>query len=405
MEAMKHPLVASRRPTLAERLSLPYIDPLMLAASIGLIGFSVFALAAVGHHEVAGQPLYFANRQAVYGIAGIGLMIGLWRLDYARLRDLRTGLYTAAVALVGVALVFGAAARGADRWIELPYFRFQPSEFAKVLLCASLAAFAFELVRKRSRLGDTLALMGLGLAPATLVLLQPDLGTALVLAAGTVAVVFIAGVPVRHHVAAAAAAALLAAGALGIAHATGTDAVPDYQEERLTAFLHPGEDPADASYQVNQSVIAVGSGETTGRGGDATQTELRFLPERHTDFIFAAIGERLGFLGVAVVLALYALLFWRALRVMRVSESFYGTLIAGGIVAMLAFQVLVNVGMNLGIMPVTGITLPLMSYGGSSVVGSFLALGLLQSIHVQAQRRARHPSAYAPARALGTRPH
>jgi rod shape determining protein RodA len=399
MEAMKQPLVARRRATLAEHLSLSLIDPFLLAASLGLIGFSVFALVTVGRHELAGQPLYFATRQATYGIAGIALMIGLWRLDYTRLRDLRTGLYAAAVALVGVALVLGATARGADRWIELPYFRFQPSEFAKVLLCAALAAFAFELMRKRSRLGDTLALVGLGLAPATLVLLQPDLGTSLVLAVGTVAVVFIAGVPLRHLAAVAAAAALLAAGALGIAHVAGIDPLPDYQEERLTAFLHPGEDPADASYQVNQSMIAVGSGEVTGRGGDATQTELRFLPERHTDFIFAAVGERLGFLGVAVVIALYALLFWRALRVMRTSESFYGTLIAGGIVAMLAFQVLVNVGMNLGMMPVTGIPLPLISYGGSSVVATFLALGLLQSIQVQSERRAREPSAYAPARA------
>ena len=391
MEALKHLAFAPRRATFAERLRLPYIDPLMLAASVGLISFSVFALAGAGRHEVAGQPLYLATRQGFYGIAGIALMVGLCRLDYLRLRDLRISLYTTAIALVLVALVSGAAARGADRWIELPYFRFQPAELAKVLLCVSLAAFAFELVRKRSRLSDTLALLGLGLAPATLVLLQPDLGTALVLLVGTVAVLFIAGVPWQHFAAVAAAAALLAAGAIGLGHAVGIDGIRDYQEERLTAFLQPSDDPRDASYQVNQSVIAVGSGEMTGRGGDATQTELRFLPERHTDFIFAAIGERFGFLGVAVLMALYALLFWRTLRVMRVSESFYGTLIAGGIVAMLAFQVFVNVGMNLGMVPVTGITLPLMSYGGSSVVGTFLALGLLQSIHVQAAAQSAAP--------------
>src|SRR5204863_2461601 len=156
--------------------------------------------------------------------------------------------------------------------------------------------------------------------------------------------------------------------------------------DRLTAFLHPSDDPKDASYQVNQAVIAVGSGETVGRGNNATQTELLFLPERHTDFIFAVIGERFGFLGAAFVIFLYAILFWRALRVMRISTSFYGVMIAGGVVAMLAFQVIVNVGMNLGLMPVTGITLPLISYGGSSVLGTFLALGLLQSIHAQARR-------------------
>jgi rod shape determining protein RodA len=136
---------------------------------------------------------------------------------------------------------------------------------------------------------------------------------------------------------------------------------------------------------VNQAVIAVGSGEEVGRGNDATQTELLFLPERHTDFIYAVIGERFGFLGAAFVVFLYAVLFWRAIRVMRISTSFYGSMIAGGVVAMLAFQAIVNIGMNLGLMPVTGITLPLMSYGGSSVLGTFLALGILQSIHAQSR--------------------
>ena len=136
-------------------------------------------------------------------------------------------------------------------------------------------------------------------------------------------------------------------------------------------------------------MIAVGSGEEVGRGNDATQTELLFLPERHTDFIYAVIGERFGFLGAAFVVFLYAILFWRAIRVMRISTSFYGTMIAGGVLAMLAFQMIVNVGMNLGVMPVTGITLPLMSYGGSSVLGTFLALGLLQSIHAQSRSQAR----------------
>ena len=136
-------------------------------------------------------------------------------------------------------------------------------------------------------------------------------------------------------------------------------------------------------------MIAVGSGEEVGRGNDATQTELLFLPERHTDFIYAVIGERFGFLGAAFVVFLYAILFWRAIRVMRTSTSFYGTMIAGGVLAMLAFQMIVNVGMNLGVMPVTGITLPLMRYGGSSVLGTFLALGLLQSIHAQSRSQAR----------------
>ena len=170
-----------------------------------------------------------------------------------------------------------------------------------------------------------------------------------------------------------------------IAPALGTPILKDYQQDRLTAFLNPSDDPADSSYQINQSLIAVGSGGKTGRGDEATQTSKGFLPERHTDFIFAVVGERFGFLGAAFLLSLFALLIWRALRIMTLSKNFYGTLIAGGIAAMLMFHLLVNVGMNIGIMPITGIPLPLMSYGGSSVIATFLALGLLQSIYAQAQ--------------------
>jgi rod shape determining protein RodA len=160
--------------------------------------------------------------------------------------------------------------------------------------------------------------------------------------------------------------------------------------------LNPSDDPSDSSYQIRQSQTAIGAGGKTGRGDQASQTELGFLPERHTDFVFAVIGERFGFLGAAFVLSLYALLIWRALRILTLSKNLYGTLIAGGIAAMLMFQILVNVGMNLGIMPVTGITLPLMSYGGSSVLVTFLAIGLLQSINVQAQLTSRSSRAPTP---------
>jgi rod shape determining protein RodA len=184
--------------------------------------------------------------------------------------------------------------------------------------------------------------------------------------------------------------------ALVVAPAAGVPLLRGYQEERLTSFLNPSDDPGDASYQINQSKIAVGSGGKTGRGDQATQTELEFLPERHTDFIFAVVGERFGFLGAAFVLSLYALLLWRTLRIASLSKNLFGTLIAGGLAAMLLFQILVNVGMTLGIMPVTGITLPLMSYGGSSVLVTFLAIGLLQSIHVQALLTSRDSRAPTP---------
>jgi rod shape determining protein RodA len=156
-----------------------------------------------------------------------------------------------------------------------------------------------------------------------------------------------------------------------------------YQAERLTSFLHPSDQVSDAAYQQHQSVIAFGSGEKTGRGDAATQTKLNFLPESHTDFIFAVVGETWGFAGAAVVLALYAMLIWRGLRAVVLAKNLFGCILAGGIVAMLMFQVFVNVGMNVGIMPITGIPLPLMSYGGSSVITTLLAIGLLQSILAQ----------------------
>src|SRR6185437_7317434 len=233
---------------------------------------------------------------------------------------------------------------------------FQPSELAKLLLIVALAAFVIERTRRGTPMRQTLRILALGLAPAGLVFLQPDLGTGIVLVVITLTILFLAGVPWSHFAVIGGLAAFAVSFVLVIAPATGLPSpLHGYQQDRLTAFLHPSNDPSDASYQVNQSVTAIGSGEEVGRGNDATQTELLFLPERHTDFIYAVIGERFGFLGAAFVVFLYSILFWRAIRVMRISASFYGTMIAGGVLAMLAFQMIVNIGMNLGVMPVTGI--------------------------------------------------
>jgi rod shape determining protein RodA len=386
MEAAKPSLTIAPRRSLAERLSLARIDGVLLGAAVGLIAFSVVTLATSSRGELAGSPMYFADRQAIYGVLGIALMVGLSRLDYTRLRDLRLTVYTAMVGSIALVFLVGTAVRGSNRWIDLPFFQLQPSELAKVLLCVSLAAYVFERVRRPFGLRHTLKLLALGLVPAGLVLLQPDLGTGIVLVAIAVTILFVAGIPWQHFAAIGALAVLIAGGTYLAGSAVGIDFLHGYQEDRLTAFLHPSEDPSDASYQVNQAIIAVGSGEEVGRGDNATQTELLFLPERHTDFIFAVIGERFGFAGVAFVVLLYSVLFWRVIRLMRQTTSFYGTLIAAGVLAMLAFQVIVNMGMNLGLMPVTGITLPLISYGGSSVVGTFLALGLLQSVYAQRPR-------------------
>src|SRR5689334_172258 len=375
-----------RRTRIGERLGVAYFDGWLLAAAFGLIGFSIFTLAVATPDAVQGQPLFFAIRQTVYAAVGVALMVAITRIDYTRFREIRVGIYSLMIASIVLVLMFGAAARGSRRWIELPFFRFQPSELAKLLLIVALAGFVIDRGRRGTPLSQTFRILALGLAPAGLVFLQPDLGTGVVLVVITLTILFLAGVPWRHFAAIGGLAALAISFVLVIAPAAGLPSpLHGYQQDRLTAFLHPSNNPSDASYQVNQSVTAIGSGEKTGRGDNSTQTQLLFLPERHTDFIFAVIGERFGFLGAAFVLSLYALLIWRITRILTLSKNLFGTLIAGGIVAMLLFQILVNVGMTLGIMPVTGVTLPLMSYGGSSVIATFLAIGLLQSIHTQAR--------------------
>jgi rod shape determining protein RodA len=373
------------RTGIAERLGLAHLDWPLTIAAVGLVAFSVFTLAQATQNDVPGSPNYYVDRQAIYAILGVIGMFAMSRIDYSRFRELRVGIYTFLCASVALVFVFGFAARGSRRSFELPFFSFQPSELGKLLLVLALAGFVIDGARRGSPRQRTVRYLCLGLAPAGLVFLQPDLGTSLVFVVATLAVMYFGGVPWTHFAVIGAALVALVSLILVVAPAVGVPILKGYQEQRLTSFTHPNEDPGGAGYQQNQGVIAIGSGGTTGRGDRATQTRLDFVPERHTDFIFAVIGERYGFMGAAFVLSLYALLFWRALRIVTLSKNSYGILVAGGIAVSLLFQVFVNVGMNLGIMPITGVPLPLMSYGGSSVLATFLAVGVLQSINIQAR--------------------
>jgi rod shape determining protein RodA len=235
----------------------------------------------------------------------------------------------------------------------------------------------------------TARVMLLGLLPTMLVMAQPDLGSATVYVAGTLAILFIAGAPWRHFAALLALFALSVTFVLVAAPKLGVEVLKPEQVSRLTAFLHPSADPSDDGYQQAQALTAIGSGEKTGRGVENnTQTSLGFLPEHHTDFIYAVIGETYGFAGCALILSLYALLIWRGLHILTLAKNLYGALLAGGITVMLLFQLFVNVGMNVGIMPITGVTAPLLSFGGASMLATFLALGLLHSVHAQARETA-----------------
>lgn len=364
------------------------IDVLLLLAALGLIACSIYTIGTATKDDIPGSPDYYVVRQAAYGAVGIVIMLLLSRVDYSRLREWRAGLY--ALLIGGIVLVYGigSVARGSKRTIDLPFFQFQTSELGKVLLILTLSAFAVDRVR---RLGDretTSRIMLLALIPAMLVIAQPDLGTGLVYVTIALATLFVAGTRWTHFAALGALAAAAVAIVLVAAPAAGVEVLKPYQADRLTAFVNPEENPAKEGYQQTQSQIAIGAGAKTGRGDQATQTKLNFLPEHHTDFIFSVVGEEFGFMGAALVLSLFALLIWRCLRILTMSKNLYGTLIAGGVVAMLMHQIFINVGMTIGIMPITGVPLPLMSYGGSSVIVTFMALGLLQSIHAQARETA-----------------
>jgi rod shape determining protein RodA len=364
------------------------LDPLLLLATLGLVACSIVALNSATENDIAGDPDYYVLRQGIYAGVGVVLMYGASRLDYSRLRELRYPVYGLLLGLILIVLAIAGVTRGARSWIELPFFNFQPSEVGKVLLIVALAGFLVDRMRRMGR--DTTArIMVLGLVPTMLVIAEPDLGSAMVYVAGTLALLFVAGAPWRHFAALGTLLAVAVTIVLVAAPMAGVEVLKPYQVDRLTSFLHPSADPGDEGYQQHQALIAMGSGEKTGRGVEnATQTSLNFLPEHHTDFIFAVVGETYGFAGCALILSLYALLIWRGLHILTVAKNLYGALLAGGITVMLLFQLFVNIGMNVGIMPITGVTAPLLSFGGSSMLATFLALGLLHSVHAQARETA-----------------
>jgi rod shape determining protein RodA len=361
------------------------IDPLLLLATLGLIGCSIYVVGGATQNDIEGNPNYYFYRQIAYGIVGTILMLLLSRFDYSRLREWRFGVYGVMVGLIVAVFVIGAAAKGSTRWIPLPFFNLQPSELGKLLLVVALSAFMVERMRKLSDVDTTCRILLLAIAPAMLVIIQPDLGSGLVYMAIAIAVLFVAGTKWTHFAVLGTLGVVAVALVLVVGPAVGVEVLKPYQVDRLTAFTNPTDDPRSQGYQLKQAIVGIGSGQKTGRGEDATQTKLNFIPEHHTDFVFAVVGEEFGFAGAALILALYALLIWRALRILTMAKNLYGALLAGGITAMLMFQVFVNVGMTIGIMPITGIPLPLMSYGGSSVIVTFMAIGLLQSVHSQAR--------------------
>jgi rod shape determining protein RodA len=364
------------------------LDPLLLFATLALVAASAYTVRRATLGDIPGDPNYYFTRQLIYMGVGLVLMFVVARFDYSRLREWKLGVYGFMIGGILLVYAFGFSARGSRRAIQFGFFNFQASELGKVLLVVALAGFVVDRARRLDERETTSRIVLLALLPAMLVVAQPDLGSGLVYIAIVLAVLFIAGTKWTHFAALAGLGTVAIVIVVLAAPMAGVEVIKPYQVDRLTAFLNPSTDPADEGYHINQSLTAIGSGGKTGRGDQSTQTKFNFLPEHHTDFVFSVVGEEFGFVGAALVLSLFALLIWRALRILTMSKNFYGALVAGGITAMLMFQVFVNVGMTIGIMPITGIPLPLMSYGGSSVITTLLAIGLLQSIYAQGRETA-----------------
>jgi rod shape determining protein RodA len=363
------------------------LDWLLMAALAATAGFGLWAIDGITMHDAGGSAM---TRQALYVFAGGVLFVGALFVDPDTYRRLRRPIYFGTLGLMVFVLATGAATRGSKRWVDVGFFKFQPSEFGKVLFVLALAGFLADRARSINSTRATLSALGYGLAPILLVFLQPDIGTALVYASALGAVLFIAGVRWWHLGALTAATVIAALAILWVLPAAGVNVLKPYQAARLTGFTHPGNDPRGATYNLRQSITAVGAGGLRGRGVlGATQTRLNYLPEHATDFAFASLAEERGFFGASILLLLYLLIVWRALKIVTSARDMYTAIVAGGIAFMFMFQVFVNAAMTMGIAPITGIPLPFVSVGGSSMITNFLAIGILQAIHLRRPGRRR----------------
>jgi rod shape determining protein RodA len=357
------------------------IDFPLILITLGLVAVSLVALYSLGSGSTGSAA--FTVKQLTWVAAGLAVMAAVAWFDYGRLRNYTVSIYVLNLIFLFSIIVSGKTALGAQRWIELGGFRFQPSEFSKLFVIITLAVFLSQRKGEIAGWRDTLLALAHVAPSIVLILLQPDLGTALVLSAIVVGMLFAAGIPPKQ-LAVLGGLAYLAAAAVfkfGLLH--------DYQMTRLVVFLNPEVDPLGSGYNLRQSIIAIGSGGMFGKGlFSGTQSRLDFLPPavRHTDFIFAVIGEELGLIGGIGLVLLFFLLVSRGLMIGSLARSYFGLLIATGIVSMWVFQIVVNIGMTIGIMPITGIPLPLVSYGGSSMLMNLMAVGLLLSVYAHKWR-------------------
>jgi len=367
---------------MARKAPIRHLDPTLLLMTLALSAYGalmIFSSTASKQEAAGADPAFFMKRQIAYMVAGVVALLVVSFFDYRHVRALAPVVYgVTLIALVLVLTPLGDVQNNARSWFNFGLFQIQPSEFAKLALIIGMGAWMAE------RKGD-IRWLDLGLLVAmvgvlsALIFVEPDLGGTMVLVAIFFVMLLVGGAKVRHFI------ALALVGTIAIVGAVQMELVEPYQMERITAFLDPNPDVRSEGYNLTQAKIAIASGGLRGKGvgSENTQTDLDFVPEQHTDFIFTAVGEQLGFVGGAVLLGLFAILIWRSLRIAAMARDTFGMLVAAGIAGMWAFQLFVNVGMTMGIMPITGLPLPFVSFGGSGLLMNFIAVGLLLNIHMR----------------------
>ena len=363
---------------LTMRLDLVLVFTTLAVAVLGV----VFVYSATRTQLVlAGvSPHYYLDRQAAYVVAGVIAMVVLAAVDYHWMEYASNVLYAGIILALLAMFVIGSSALGATRWLQVGPVQIQPSAFATLVMIVVVATFCARRPEglEPLDLGKALVLAGV---PILLVVKQPDLGTGIVMSIVLLAMLVVAGIPNRYLV-------LLLVGAVcGIFVIVHVGVLKPYQVQRFTDFLHQNANKQTSTYNLQQSVAAIGSGGFWGSGlFHGSQTNLSYVPEQQTDFIFSAVGEQLGFVGAATVLALLAIVSWRILHAAQVARDSFGRLLATGAFALIAFSVFENAGMAMGIMPIAGIPLPFLSYGGSAIVAFFAAVGIALSVQLHSQR-------------------
>ena len=347
----------------------------MAGAALVLSLYGVVLIHSADLHDPSAANEW--RKQLIYIGLGTIVMSVFASIDYHKWQRWAFGLYIGNLALLGLVMVGGRSALGAQRWINLGFIQFQPSEPAKLILAICIAATIARTASVGWReMGQTIFMVAV---PALLILKQPDLGTSLVIGAILSAELFFGVSKAWYFGAYAAGATAIAAFVVGTKYV-----LKPFQRSRLLVFLHPDADLQGVGWNLNQSKIAVGSGELFGKGlHHGTQTQLNFVPEHSRDFIFTVVGEELGYVGSLALIGLYAIVLFGAFRAMLAARDRFGVLLAAGLIAMLAFHIMINIGMTVGIMPITGIPLPFMSYGGTAILTDFAAIGLLLNIYVQ----------------------